>query len=219
MAALELYLFTHLHNESMINRVFIKIRFLFYKAFVHSRYKRKFRAMGNTSFIRQPLKIDGWQNISIGENVIISYKTWLAALPLTGSPVCELTIGDGCCIGNFNHIYATRKIVFGKKVLTADKVYISDNLHCYENIQLPVLAQPIRQVNDVYIGDGSWLGENVCVIGSSIGKNCVIGANAVVTKDIPDYCIAVGNPAKIIKRYCLETGVWKKTSADGKFID
>jgi acetyltransferase-like isoleucine patch superfamily enzyme len=203
----------------MVKKIVIKIRYLFYKVFVHSRYKRSFKFIGTSSFINNPLKIDGCHNISIGENVIISYKTWLAALPLTGSSTCQLNIGDGCCIGNFNHIYATRKISFGKKVLTADKVYISDNLHGYENIQVPVMEQPIRQINDVYIGDGTWLGENVCVIGASIGKNCVVGANAVVTKDIPDYCIAVGNPAKIIKRYCLETQAWKKTAADGKFID
>ena len=203
----------------MIKKIFIKLRHLSYKILVHSRYRMRFQSIGSTSFINRPLKIDGYQNIIIGENVIINYKTWLAALPLTGSATCILDIGDGCCIGNFNHIYATRKIIIGKKVLTADKVYISDNLHGYENIGLAVMEQPIRQINDVNIGDGTWLGENVCVLGASIGKNCVIGANAVVTKDIPDYSIAVGNPAKIIKRYCLETEQWKKTSDDGKFID
>jgi acetyltransferase-like isoleucine patch superfamily enzyme len=119
-------------------------------------------------------------------------------------------IGDGSCIGNFNHIYATKSIVIGKNVLTADKVYISDNLHGYEDISLPILHQPIKQIGTVIIGDGSWLGENVCVIGAKIGVNCVIGANSVVTKDIPDYCVAVGSPAKIIKRYCFEKQEWLK---------
>lgn len=59
------------------------------------------------------------------------------------------------------------------------------------------------------IGEGTWLGENVCVIGAKIGKHCVIGANSVVTKDIPDYSIAVGAPARIIKQYNFKENVWK----------
>lgn len=198
----------------MINRILIKLKFLYYKVFIHRGYKKRFKQLGSNSYIKGPLKIDGYQNIEIGNNVSINYKTWLAALPLTGNNACVLKIGDGSCIGNFNHIYATSKIEIGKNVLTADKVYISDNLHSYENIEVPIMYQPIKQVGEVKIGDGTWLGENVCVIGVTIGKHCVVGANAVVTKDIPDYAVAVGNPAKIIKRYCLETRMWKKTTPD-----
>ena len=72
---------------------------------------------------------------------------------------------------------------------------------------------------EVQIGEGSWLGENVCVMGVSIGKHCVVGANSVVTKDFPDYCVIVGAPAKIIKRYCFEQQKWKKTDNNGNFID
>ncbi|HKB45188.1 MAG TPA: DapH/DapD/GlmU-related protein [Chitinophagaceae bacterium] len=180
--------------------------------------KRKFKNLGKGSVIKSPLAINGSSNIEIGKNVFIGYKTWLAAVPHTGATECLLKFEDGCIIGNFNHIYSTKKIAFGKKVLTADKVYISDNLHGYENIDAAVMDQPIRQINEVYIGDGTWIGENVCILGASIGKNCVIGANAVVTKNIPDYSIAVGNPAKIIKRYCFDSKKWEKTSPDGNFL-
>ena len=180
--------------------------------------KPKFKSFGFGSVIQSPLKIQGAKNIVIGKSVIVSYKTWLAAVPLTGLADCILEIGDGTIIGNFNHIYATGKVTLGKKVLTADKVYISDNLHGYEQIDLPIMDQPVKQNKWVSIGDGTWVGENVCIMGAIIGKNCVIGANAVVTKDIPDYSIAVGNPAIIIKRYCLESRMWKRTSPDGKFI-
>ncbi len=61
------------------------------------------------------------------------------------------------------------------------------------------------------IGDGTWIGTNAVIVGNvRIGKNCVIGANSVVTKDIPDYCVAVGIPCKVIKRYSLETQNWVK---------
>lgn len=181
-------------------------------------YKSKFKSFGNKSSVLFPLNINGIHNISIGNNVYVAYKTWLAAIPHTGAEKCELTIGDGTSIGNFNHIYATKSIVIGKNVLTADKVYISDNLHSYEDVTMPIIKQPIKQIQTVVISDGTWIGENACIIGAKIGKNCVIGANSVVTKDITDYCVAVGSPAKIIKRYCFETRTWKKTDQNGNFI-
>lgn len=104
-------------------------------------------------------------------------------------------------------------------VLTADRVYISDNLHGYSDINIPVNAQPIKQISTVRIGEGSWLGIGVVVIGANIGKHCVIGANAVVTHDIPDYSVAVGIPAKVIKRYNFSTKQWEKTNPDGSFLE
>ena len=177
-----------------------------------------FKQIGNKSRIVNPLKIEGFNNISIGKNVIIQYNTWLAALPLTGLKSCNLFIGDGSRIGNFNHIYATSEIKIGNKVLTADKVFISDNTHTYEDITTSITQQPIKQLKKVIIGDGAWLGENVCVLGASVGKGCVIGANSVVTKDIPDYSVAVGTPAAIIKRYSFADSKWLKTDSLGNFI-
>ena len=180
-------------------------------------FRNKFREFGDGSRIVNALKIDGIQNISIGNKVYVAYKTWLAAVSHTGCEECELIIGDGTSIGNFNHIYATKSIVIGSNVLTADKVYISDNLHSYEDVHIPIIQQGIKQIGTVTIGDGSWLGENVCVIGANIGKNSVVGANSVVTKDIPDYCVAVGSPARIIKRYCFDNNKWLITDKNGIF--
>jgi len=172
-------------------------------------YKLKFRRFGWLSYVNKPLRIDGAKRISVGNKCTIQYKTWLAALPLTGQDA-QLVIEDGCNIGNFNHIYSTHSVILRRNVLTADKVYISDNLHGYEDITIPICRQPIVQKPVVEIGEGSWLGENVCVIGAKIGKHCVIGANSVVTKDIPDYSIAVGAPAKVIKQYDFNENKWKR---------
>ena len=100
--------------------------------------------------------------------------------------------------------------MFDKHVLTADNVYITDNLHNYENVEMPIKMQGIKQISTVHIGEGTWIGENACIIGAKVGKNCVVGANAVVTKDIPDYCVVIGAPARIIKRYNLKSTVWEK---------
>lgn len=170
-------------------------------------YKMKLGNFGWRSILSNPLRIDGERNIFIGNGCNIQYKTWLAAMPLTGDE-SKLIIEDGCIIGHFNHIYATKSVILRKNVLTADKVYISDNLHGYEDISMPIMQQPIIQNHSVEIGEGSWLGENVCVLGAKIGKHCVIGANSVVTKDVPDYCVAVGAPAKVIKKYDFEQNKW-----------
>ena len=173
-------------------------------------YKWSFRHFGRKSRIDRPLRLDGCRNISIGDNVWVQPGTWLGCTPETGCEKPELCIGNGTVLGNYNHIYATRSIVIEENVLTADKVYVSDNLHSYENPDISVIKQPVKQVSDVVIGAGSWLGENVCVIGAKVGKHCVIGANAVVTKDIPDYSVAVGVPAKVVKRYDFEAKSWVK---------
>ena len=173
-------------------------------------YPFQFKFFGKKSRIDKPLRIEGKNFIEIDNHVWVQPYTWLACQPLTGCNNPTLKLGEGTVIGNFNHIYATQSIVIENYVLTADKVYISDNLHGYDNPEIPILQQPIRQIGEVRIGEGSWLGENVCVIGATIGKHCTIGANSVVTHDIPDYSVAVGAPARVIKQYNFETKQWEK---------
>ena len=168
--------------------------------------------MGFRSRIVSILNMQGHKNISLGSRVVINYKTRLSAVPLTGMAECNLILNDGCVLGYFNHIYATHEIILGKNVLTADKVYITDNLHGYEDVNTPVVKQPVKQIGKVHIGDGAWLGENVCVMGANVGKGSVIGANSVVTKNIPDYCVAVGVPAKVIKKYNFATSAWERVN-------
>ena len=74
-------------------------------------------------------------------------------------------------------------------------------------------------MGEVEIGENSWIGENVCVIGCKIGRNSIIGANSVVTKDIPSYCVAVGSPARIVKRFDLGLNLWRKSDEKGDFIN
>ncbi len=194
-----------------------KINGLFYYLFKTPFYKLTLGSIGRGSKLIKPTLTEG-KRIFIGSKVYVNLNAWLASVPLTGDTNCKLIIGDGTYIGRFSHIYATSKIEIGKKVLMADKVYISDNLHSYENINMPVIDQPVKQASPVLIADGAWLGENVCVIGASVGKNSIVGANSVVTKDIPDHCVAIGSPAIIIKRYNFDNQQWQKTDKDGQFI-
>jgi acetyltransferase-like isoleucine patch superfamily enzyme len=86
-------------------------------------------------------------------------------------------------------------------------VYITDQNHGYEDVTRPISQQSQPEL-PVVIGDGSWLGHGAVVLpGVTIGKHVVIGANSVVTKDIPDFSVAVGSPAKVIRQYD-ETHGW-----------
>lgn len=189
-----------------------KFHSLLYLLLHHWRYKIMFGAINRKCRVISPLKIDGAKNIFIeGKYTTIGKQTWLAAKTYNGDSNCRLEIRSGSKIGNFNHIYCTQRIIIEKNVLTADKVYISDNLHSYEDVDKPIFMQPIKQLKPVVIGEGAWLGENVCVIGASVGRGSVVGANSVVTKDIPAYCVAVGTPARIIRKFNNITKKWEKT--------
>ena len=142
----------------------------------------------------------------IGSGVIVKEQGWLEANPLGDD--CVLSIGEGTSIGYFCHIYATRRVEIEANVLMGSGVYIADCTHEYEDISRPVINQPARTVGEVMIGQGSWIGQHAAVIGVKIGRHCVVGANSVVTEDVPDYCVVAGAPARIIKRYDHRAKEW-----------
>ena len=111
-------------------------------------------------------------------------------------------IGKGSEIGERCRISIANSLEIGEKVLLSPNVYITDCDHEYRNVEIPVIDQGIVQKGQkVSIGGGSYIGINAVIVGNvKIGKHCVIGANSVVTKDVPDYYVAVGSPAKVIKK-------------------
>ena len=115
-----------------------------------------------------------------------------------------LEIGKHCNFGGFNHITCTNKIVIGNNVLTGRWVTISDNNHgntSLEMLQKHPSERPIISKGPVIIEDDVWIGDKATILaGVHIGKGAVIAANAVVTKDVPAYSVAAGNPARIIKK-------------------
>jgi acetyltransferase-like isoleucine patch superfamily enzyme len=166
-----------------------------------------FKKLNVRAVIYYSVKVQGKKYISIGRNSVIQRGGWLLALKINEIEA-ELAIGDNCAIGDYCHIAAVRKVVFENDVLIANNVYISDNLHEFENINIPIKDQAVKFKGEVVLQSGCWIGENVCIIGASVGKNSVIGSNSVVTSDIGDYCIAVGSPAKVIKKYDLKSEKW-----------
>ena len=162
---------------------------------------------GKNVLIDWPFRLDGTQFMSINENSLIQKRAWLYCNPIDEMS-CELKIGARCNFGYNNHIVSVKEVVIADDVLTANNVFISVSLHTYDDIEVPIMYQPIKFKRSVGIGSGTWIGENACIIGAHIGKNCVIGANSVVTEDVPDYSVAVGAPAQVIKYFDQVSKTW-----------
>lgn len=143
----------------------------------------------------------GHKNIYVGSRVTLSEGAWLNANTKQLS-MPSLTIGDDTYIGRMVQINAWREVYIARKVLIADRVFISDADHNYSDKNYPIIDQNDSFKGKVYIEEGAWLGiGSVIMPGVKVGKNSIITANSVVTKDVPDYSIVSGNPAKLIKNY------------------
>lgn len=171
-------------------------------------FSSSFQRYGKNNRIYWPDAIQGSHYISIDSNVVVRNGAWLLALK-HGNIDPDLTIHSNTYIGRYSHIVSVRSVIIGSNVLIADKVYISDNIHEFNKINLPIKNQSILFKSAVTIHDGAWLGENVCIIGASVGKNAIVAANSVVTRDVPDYTVVAGAPAKVIKKYNHESSTWE----------
>lgn len=171
------------------------------------RHANRFKSFGAKSHVAGPFRVDGVTRISIGSATFVQGGGWLYCVGIDGADA-SLSIGDGCVLGYNNHVTAVRNVRIGDHVLTANNVYISDNVHDYQDTTVPIMDQPVVFRQPVTIGSGSWIGENACIIGANVGRNCVVGANAVVTRDVPDFCVVVGIPARIIRRFDAPSQTW-----------
>lgn len=173
----------------------------------------KFRFFGENSIIYRPRILSGdFKQISIGNNTTILHGLRMQLYAQSNKAVIpEIEIGDGCYFGFNLSILAADKIHIGNHVLIASDVLIASENHGIDpESPIPYMDQPLIG-KPVRIGNNCWIGEKVCILpGTEIGDNCIIGAASVVTKSIPDNCIAVGSPAKVIKKYNYDIHAWEK---------
>lgn len=172
------------------------------------RKSRGFKKIGKNVIIRKDAKIINPKWIMAGDNLVVGDRVTLSAYPLGeevgNEDVVKMKIGDNCRLGDGSHLTAANYIEIGNNLLTGKKVLISDNSHggfTKNELCQPPVVRKIVSKGAVKIGDNVWLGENVAVLsGVTIGHGSIIGANSVVTKDVPPYCIACGNPAKVVRQ-------------------
>ena len=159
--------------------------------------------IGPHSEIRRSQYIKCGNNIHIGENSKLLCFTGLN----NSGPV--LDIGNNFSATRRLTIQCANKIVIGKNVLIASDVFIIDYNHGCNPLTDNYLENPLGSSGGIIIEDGCWIGNNCIILPDvKIGKKCIIGAGAVVTRDIPPYSMAVGNPARVIKQYDFETNCW-----------
>lgn len=189
----------------LLQNCFLKI------PFIKKIWSKQFRYFDIKSSIQYPALISSPSKISVKENTIILKNARIQNYDNKIEGVDGIYIGKGCYLGFNTSLLNGGKILIGDNVLIASNVLISSENHGMDpESPIPYMDQPLLS-KDVVIGDGVWIGQNVCVLpGVNIGEKTIIGAGAIVTKSIPSYCIAVGNPAHIIKKYNLSTHSWEK---------
>ena len=140
----------------------------------------------------------------LGKGVFINKDCWLE----TATENAVVKIGDGSSLGRAVVIAAANRVTIGDKVLISHNVFIADTQHEYRDVRTPVIDQGITtDEKTITIGDGAWIGANTLIF-ANVGKQSVIGANSIVLKDVPDYSVAVGNPARVIKTYDFNKEQW-----------
>jgi acetyltransferase-like isoleucine patch superfamily enzyme len=174
-------------------------------------YRAFFGHFGKESVVRRPLLISNPQFIHIGDRVFIRDGVRLEVLRGSSDRIPVLKIGSGTNIEQNVHIVCQSRVEIGKEVSITGHCCIVDVTHeCDDPSDSRHVASRIKDENSfVVIDDGSFLGFGAVVLPNvRIGKKCVIGALSVVVGDIPDYCVAAGSPARVIKRYDAETQTW-----------
>lgn len=174
-------------------------------------YTRLFYA--SARMIRTPFYIRGKRYINLGHRLTTGVGCRLDAFARESKIV--LHIGDDVQMNDYVHIGAIESITIKDRVLIASKVFITDHNHgAYglNDIHTSPLIPPSKRLLScapVIIEEDVWIGEFAMILpGVKIGKGSIVGAMSVVTKDIPEYSIAVGNPAKVIKKFDFESGKW-----------
>lgn len=188
----------------LIKYIVSKFKSVYFKIFnllVHSEYPQ---IKGQ---IYSPHELRGLEYVEIGAGSYLLkdciLTAWKEYAGIHYKPMIK--IGKNSHIGEHCHISACHSIVIGNGVLTGRYVYISDNSHGkagLSQMSLPPYERPLYVKGPIVIGDNVWIGESARILsGVTIGDGAIIGANSVVTHDVPAYCVAVGCPAKVVKDF------------------
>ena len=162
-----------------------------------------FHKKGKGTTICRYTRIDvlPFQNFNIG-----NYST-IEDFSTINNGVGAVLIGDNSRVGMGNVIIGP--VTIGNNVILAQNVVMSGLNHKYTNVDIPIYLQG-ETVETITIDDDCWIGANVVITaGVTVGKHSVVAGGAVVIKDVPPFCVAVGNPARIVKRYNFETKIWE----------
>ena len=173
----------------------------------NKRISKLFGSVGEGSVIVRPCAVQGGglKQIHIGNRTRIQSHSVIESWAKYGDQFFNpsIRIGNNCKFGEYFHISSCNRITIGDGLLTGRFVLITDNSHgslSLADANTPPIKRRLDSKGEIVIGNNVWLGDKVTILaGVHIGDNVIIGANSVVTKDIPSNSMAAGNPAKVLK--------------------
>lgn len=163
-----------------------------------------FHQRGKGSVIRASVRRD----VLPFNKFILGNKAVIEDYCVINNGMGDVKIGDNSFIGLNNTLIGPLEI--GQNVITAQQVVISGLNHGYEAVEIPIKDQPCH-TKPIVVKDDCWIGAGAIITaGVTIGKHAVVAAGSIVTRDVPDYTVVAGNPARVIKSYNLKTAQWEK---------
>ena len=160
------------------------------------------------TYIDPSAQVLGWKNLQIGVNSVISERCWLNVNHRT-SGVVSLVIGDHCFFGRDNLVSVARKVSFGSYLLTTPGCRFLAATHLYDDPTMPYISTGATDDKEIRIGVNCFFGSGSMVVGNvNVGHGSVVGAGTVICEDIPPFSLVVGNPGRVVKRYCFSRASW-----------
>ncbi len=169
-----------------------------------------YAGFGNGSIVVPPARIEGAAYVRIGDGVVIEEHAWISVVAAVEGVTPQLVIGDATHIDRLVHIGCVGSVELGPRIVVGERVLIADTYHGYEDVTRPVIEQPAAKPRPVRIEGGVLIGPAAAILpGTTIGEGSVIAAGTVVTGDLPPRSLAVGNPARVVRRYNERVGRWE----------
>jgi abequosyltransferase len=189
-----------------------RLRVALHTRWIRTRYP--FHAFGTGNSVHHSCQLDPniAKGVSFGSGIYVGKDCWINAVAADTNPAPSIIVGNGCRIGRRNVISARNLIQIEDDVLFAPGVLLMDHSHQYSDVNLPIHAQGLTGGGTIVVERNCWIGYGAAVLSTHgelrIGRNTIIGANAVVRSSLPPFSVAVGNPAKVVKRFDPGSGEW-----------